>query len=155
MEESLSWFIVLVVVLLAIAPLLHFLPSKRQRHQARLREAAALAGLHVEFRDLPLAEPRLARMPAAERQVLYYGCRFRSGRGDRPERCAWFREHDEWRSLPPRREPPKWLGEAPATVLAVGVSGSGCGIYWREEGDEHMVEELAKQLLLWRDQLVP
>ena len=40
-----TYFLIALLVALAIAPLLHFLPSKRQRKQAQLRERAALSGL--------------------------------------------------------------------------------------------------------------
>ena len=47
-----KYFLILFVLALAIAPLTHFLPSKRQRQIARMREYAALHGMFVEFRKL-------------------------------------------------------------------------------------------------------
>ena len=143
------------MILLALAPLWHFMPSKRQRLQARLRECAALNGLFVEFRDLPLPPVRLARLPAADRQVLYYGCRLRARRGDPPVRTSWFRDGDAWGSLPPRTALPEVAAALPAQVLAVEVSGASCGLYWREDGDEDTVRAMAGLLASWRDVLTP
>jgi hypothetical protein len=149
----LDWFIVIFVIFLALAPLWHFAPSKGQRRAARLRETAALAGLFVEFRDLPLPPARLERMPRAERQVLYYGCRLRAQRGNPPARVAWWRDGEHWSSHPPRREAPPQARLLPPSVLAIEVSPASCGVYWREEGDEDEVENLARILGDWRDSL--
>ncbi len=46
----LTYFIIIFVVALALAPLSHFLPSKRQRKVAGMREYAAVHGMFVEFR---------------------------------------------------------------------------------------------------------
>ena len=50
---ELKYLLIVFVIALALAPLSHFVPSKRQRHIARLREYAAVHGLFVEFRSLP------------------------------------------------------------------------------------------------------
>lgn len=142
-------------MLLALAPLWNFLPSRRQRLQARLRECAALNGLFVEFRDLPLPSARLARLPAADRQVLYYGRRLRPQRGEPRVRTAWFRDGDDWGSLPPRTMVPAVAAELPPQVLAIEVSAASCGIFWREEGDENLVRSLAATLAAWGDELTP
>jgi hypothetical protein len=140
---------IIFVVLLALAPLLHFLPSRRQREQASLREAAALAGLFVEFRDLPLPAAHLQRLAAAERQVLYYGRRLRPARGRPRANAAWWRVGDEWRRSPGTPEAPALTSELPAAVLALGVSEGSCGCYWREEGDCETVQQIAAFLLAW------
>ena len=144
----------LAAVLLAAAPLLHFLPNERQRRQACLREAAALAGLFVELRNLPIAANRRRRLSAAERQVLFYGCRFNALMRTPPLTCVWYREGKVWRSWPPRRPVPDWLNEAPSVVLAVGVNAESCGFYWREDGSEVLLWQLARRLLAWRDELM-
>ena len=145
--------LIIFVVALAIAPLLHFAPSRRQRAQARLRETAAIAGLFVEFRDLPLPPAQLQRMPASERQVIYYGRRLRASRGAPRARTAWWRAGDEWRRERGVPEVPEWADELPATVLALGLSESSCGCYWREEGDEETVREIAARLAAWGSEL--
>ena len=146
--------IVLAAVLLAAAPLLYALPSERQRRQACLREAAALAGLFVELRNLPIAANRRRRLSATERQVLFYGCRFNALMRTPPPACVWYREGKVWRSWPPRRPVPDWLNKAPAVVLAAGVNAESCGFYWRENGGEVLVWQLAQRVLAWRDELM-
>jgi len=143
------------VVFLALAPLWHFLPSKRQRQRARLRECAAVSGLFVELRDLPLAPARLERMPAAERQVVYYGCRLRPSRSAPQRRHAWYRDGDTWRARQPRDDLPELAGEMPSSVLAIDLGPNTCGLYWREEGDEATVRDFAEKLQAWRDVLTP
>ncbi|MDP5052813.1 MAG: hypothetical protein NWP69_03390, partial [Congregibacter sp.] len=100
-----AYAIVALIILLALAPLWHFMPTKRQRHQAQLRETAALAGMFVEFRDLPLEPSRLARLPASERQVLYYGIRLPASKKTPRPRQSWHRQGDSWSSLPGRLTP--------------------------------------------------
>ena len=150
-----GWWIVLLVVLLALAPLWHFAPTRRQRLQARLRECAAVNGLFVELRDLPLPPARVARMPAAERQVVYYGCRLR-GSGKLPtRRTAWYRAGEDWSCRDGRQAPPEFAQEIPDSVLAVDLGPASCGLYWREEGTEEDVIRLARGLADWRDRLTP
>jgi hypothetical protein len=146
---------VLLVMLLALAPLWHFAPTKRQRLQARLRECAALNGLFVELRDLPLPPARLERMPAAERQVVYYGCRLRASGAVPTRRTAWYRVGDDWSCRDGRIDPPAFVEEIPDSVLAVDLGPASCGLYWREEGTEDDVVSLARRLVAWRDRLTP
>ena len=150
-----AFIIIAVIVLLALAPLWHFRPTRGQRRQARLRETAAMNGLFVEFRDLPLPPARRERLPAAERQVLYYGCRLRPRRGDPVARVVWWREGEDWSSMPPRSALPLQASRMPAAVLAMDTSAASCGAYWRVEGDEQTVEQLAALLRDWRDEITP
>jgi len=48
-----TYLLIIFVIALALAPLSHFVPSKRQRKVVCLREYAAVHGLFVEFRTLP------------------------------------------------------------------------------------------------------
>ncbi|EAQ97875.1 hypothetical protein [Congregibacter litoralis] len=146
--------IIALIVLVALAPLWHFMPTKRQKHQARLRETAALAGLFVEFRDLPLGPERSARLPASERQVLYYGLRLPASRKKPRIRQAWYRDNAQWRSPAGRADPPGFSEELPASVLAIAVSEESCGIFWQERGDEDTVREIAALLEDWKGNLL-
>lgn len=146
--------IIALIVLLALAPLWHFMPTKRQRHQAQLRESAALAGLFVEFRDLPLGPERLARLSASDRQVLYYGIRLPASRKATRQRHAWYRERDGWSSRPGRLEAPSIVAGLPDAILAIAVSEESCGVFWQEQGDESMVREIALLLERWKADLL-
>ena len=59
------YLLIAVVVLVALSPLLSMMPSRRQRELAKLRQAAASAGLYVRF-DADLQ---------GEREGVLYGCR--------------------------------------------------------------------------------
>ncbi|WP_116364242.1 hypothetical protein [Parahaliea mediterranea] len=155
-----TYLIIAFVIAIALAPLSHFVPSKQQRRQARLREAAAVQGLFVEFRDLPRsAAPGAAGVRA---DSLYYGLRLRPSRGRQRRRGAWLREETgEWRaladgpghSLQARRAVPQALLEMPESVLAASVDEGSCGIYWREAGDLSTVAEIRRLLGDWGAQL--
>lgn len=144
-----TWALIALVVVMALAPLWHFKPTKRQRRQASLREAAALSGLFVEFRDLPLPPARLARLAAVDRQVIYYGRRLRASRGEGRATISWWRVDDAWESLPRRQALPSALIDLPPQILAVSVSESSCGCYWREDGEADTVADIARILSDW------
>lgn len=150
-----TYIFIAVVVALAVAPLLHFLPTRTQRRQAAFRETAALGGLFVEFRDLPGYAPRLERMSRSERQVLYYGVRLPAARRGARARQSWWRVDDTWRAGPERlRELPPALRGLPSQVLAASVDNSTCGVYWRESGDAADVQKIIHCVTAWRADLV-
>jgi hypothetical protein len=149
-----KYLIVILVIGLAIAPLLHFLPSKRQRALASLREQAAVAGLFVEFRDLPGADREYRRQPANIRQVIYYGVRLPPSRDDGPRSGSWRQRDQGWQPLDGAGVPAFALTEMPPGILAGSVDESSCGVYWREEGDATAVDEIIRLLGVWREEIV-
>ena len=144
----LKYLIILFVLAMAIAPLTHFLPSKRQRQLARMREYAAVHGLFVEFRDLPQADDAAGRAGKTQ-QSIYYGKRLRPSRAEPRQRRAWLREEGGWRGLHRRWTPPAIAEAMPASVLALGVDEGSCGIYWQEAGEEADVELIVEALKGW------
>ncbi|GAB3272050.1 hypothetical protein [Parahaliea aestuarii] len=146
-----TYLIIAFVIAVALAPLSHFMPSKQQRKQARLREAAAVQGLFVEFRDLPRNSAPGAGAVRAD--TLYYGLRLRPSRGRERRRGAWLQEEGQWRPLGETRTVPEELLAMPETVLAASVDEGSCGIYWREAGDLSTVAELRRLLGDWGQQL--
>lgn len=149
-----KYLIVIAVIGLAIAPLLHFLPSKRQRALAGLREQAAVAGLFVEFRDLPGADREYRRQPANVRQVIYYGIRLPPSRDDGPRSGSWRQRDQSWQPLDSAGSPPSALTQMPAEILAGSIDESSCGVYWREEGNTATVDEVIRLLDVWREEIV-
>ncbi|WP_207796401.1 hypothetical protein [Pseudohalioglobus lutimaris] len=143
-----KYLLIVFILGLAVAPLTHFLPSKRQRQLARMREYAAVHGLFVEFRDLPAAAGHSAQA-ARTRQVIYYGKRLVASRGEPRQRRAWLREDDGWRGLQRRWEEPVSAAVMPASVMALGVDEGSCGAYWMEDGEESDVEVIVEALQLW------
>ena len=148
-----TYLLIILLVAMAIAPLLHFMPSKRQREQARLRERAALSGLFVEFRDLPGKAEALQRMPASERQVIYYGQRLPPSRGKERRSGSWVRMEDGWRSVGARLPTPPVLATLGPEILGASVDESICGVYWREQGDADTVDRIGAALKAWLDEV--
>lgn len=147
--DSVEYLLIAFILLVALAPLSHFVPSKRQRKQAQLREAAALQGLFVEFRPLPGTAPDAAN----EAPVIYYGLRLTPSRGRGRRRGAWLRQGDNWRGLARREAPPAVLQDCPPSVLAASIDEGSCGLYWREDGDASTVSVLRDVLQKWQHQL--
>lgn len=145
------YLLIALVIGLAIAPLLHFLPSKRQRALAGLREAAAVGGLFVEFRDMPDSGSAERRPPAVERQLIYYGLRLPPSRGKESRSGAWVRAEEGWRAARGRAAVPPVLLEMPAEILAASVDEGSCGVYWRESGDVDTVHTIRRLLGLWAE----
>lgn len=137
--------LILFIVAIALAPLMHFLPSKQQKKIARLREYAAVHGLFVEFRDTPGAPP--AREHAG--RVIYYGKRLPATCSDRIETAAWANYDEEWRSIGRRLPVPAFLADLTVELLAVSVDEFSCGVYWTESGEEDAVEQIRSGLESW------
>lgn len=142
-----KYLFILFVIALALAPLSHFFPSKRQRLVARMREYAAVHGLFVEFRDLPA---RGAREPANRKaQVIYYGKRLPPSRDKVRSRLAWLPGDDGWSGLSHRQPAPAGWELLPASIQALGIDEGSCGIYWQEQGEEADVEKIVAALEEW------
>lgn len=146
----LTYLLIFSVIALAIAPLVHFLPSKRQRAVAGLREYAAVHGLFVEFRHAPTR----GAVPKTVRDVLYYGKRLPGSRSDTVESASWIRDQQEWRSVGIRRPVPPPLEELSVEVIAASVDQFSCGVYWREADGEEAVEQIRKILERWCELLI-
>ena len=148
-----TYLLIAVILAVALAPLLHFVPSKRQREQADFREKAAVAGLFVEFRDLPWSHRERAAPGHRPEQTIYYGKRLPASRTEARAQCAWRRVGDTWEGVELRNTPPELLTELPPGVLAASVDEGSCGVYWREQGDLESVTCIIEVLHRWQDKL--
>jgi hypothetical protein len=141
--EAVIYLLIIFVLALALAPLLHVVPSKYQRRVARLREFAAVNGMFVEFRHIP--EGALSAAESAGHQpgrTIYYGLRIpASGRMERRRR-AWVYGEEGWRSMPRGRSVPAPLADLPEGVFSVSIDEESCGIYWQESGEEAEIEKI-------------
>jgi hypothetical protein len=146
----LTYLFILFVVVLALAPLTHFLPSKRQRKLVKLREYAAVHGLFVELRSLPGAE----RLPRPDGEVIYYGKRLVASRVKLASTAAWQRTQDGWRGVGTPRAAPAILQELPPQILAASMDSASCGAYWTESGEEDTVEQIKQVLERWSSELM-
>lgn len=144
-----KYLLILFVLAVALAPLSHFLPSKRQRKVARLREYAAVHGLFVEFRKFPGVERPMIQVIVPQGEIIYYGKRLRPPRGNEERRGRWVREPGGWIDLDCRGELAQAVANLPESILAAGVDDGGCGIYWQEAGEEEDVEKILAALEAW------
>lgn len=146
----LTYLLIIFVIALALAPLAHFLPSKRQRDIARMREYAAVHGLFVEFRNLPAT----GNVPASSRDVIYYGKRLPNKRASPVETAAWLRSQEGWRSVGRRLPVPAPVQELSPDIIAASVDQSSCGVYWTESAGEAGVEQIRQVLERWCEALI-
>lgn len=147
-----TYLLIFFVIMVALAPLSHFVPSKRQRELAGLREHAAVNGLFVEFRELPGA----ARYPVPDHAAgatIYYGRRLPASRHKGARRLAWRRDGQQWRTLDRSVETPQVLTALPPQVLAASADEHSCGVYWQEEGGVAVVDQIRQVLEAWSSEL--
>jgi len=131
------YLLIIFVLALALAPLLHVVPSKYQRRVARLREFAALQGLFVEFRTIPDGTLTVAEGAAHSKgKTIYYGLRIPATQRVDRQRLAWVNSDEGWRSLPRGGFVPSPLKDLPGVVFAASIDEGSCGIYWQEAGEE-------------------
>ena len=150
-----KYLLIIFVVAIALAPLSHFMPSKRQRQIAKLREYAAVHGLFVEFRSQPGNDVgRDKSRGRAGHDIIYYGKRLPPSKQRRGQQSgAWLREQGGWVSLERRLPVPAPLQDLPADILAASVDEGSCGIYWRESGGVELVAQITRTLELWSEEL--
>ena len=156
-----TYVLIVFIVVLALAPLWHFWPSKGQRRVARMREYAALHGLFVEFRKLPGAETLAGLSSAQQRMVIYYGKRLPPSRSDDAPAGSWVMGNDGWRSVGKRVPIPSQLQQLPAGILGASVDRSSCGIYWLESlgeqgasAEEQVLEQITAVLEAWCETII-
>ena len=150
----LTYFLIIFVIAVALAPLGHFLPSKRQRKTARMREYAAVHGMFVEFRTLPHTGGTPLSNPLSSGHVIYYGRRLPNKRARPIDSGAWICAPEGWRSLGHRLPVPARLQALPAAISVASVDQFSCGIYWTESSDEEAVEQIRQVLEGWCEDLI-
>lgn len=159
-----NWVVIVVICLLAFAPLMWLLPSPRERRQARLRTRAEALGMTVGvgFLDDPDPSPearvnaggalRVATISCAVYRlalpVAEAGLFFRLVRRRRAAQAA-----QEWRFTKPepagadatRSALEPVLAALPADVIAVERGPGFVAAYWHE-GDESALDGLLASL---------
>ena len=150
-----KYLLIMFVIAVALAPLSHFVPSKRQRQIAKMREYAAVHGLFVEFRPMPGSDrERVKSRDRAGHDTIYYGKRLPPSRARRGQQTrVWLQEEGAWTSLGRRLPVPDPLQQLPEQVRAASVDESSCGIYWRESGGIELVAQITRLLELWSEDL--
>jgi hypothetical protein len=132
-----SYFLIALVVMVALSPLISAMPTRRQRRIANLRQAAVVSGLFVRYRQSPLE-------PADSPPRIFYG-RLRSREdakvgGEIRYRC----EQATWKSVKGEWPVPtlELLNALPAGVSLACEDFQGVGVFWDEQGQEQDVETI-------------
>ena len=151
-----TYLLIFFVIAIALAPLSHFVPSKRQREIARMREYAAVHGMFVEFRRVPApAHGQPGARDASFQDTIYYGRRLPPARQKGEKARAWVLEAAGWAALDRGCAVPAALLQLTPQVLAASVDEGSCGVYWRESGGVEAVEQIRRVLESWAGQLRP
>jgi hypothetical protein len=147
----LTYLLIAFIVLVALAPLSHFRPSKRQRLLANMREHAALNGMFVEFRQLP-GQPGGRDLRTGD--VIYYGKRLPSSVVETQPASTWICDHGKWRNSDRHGQPPpevlKPLGDL---ALVAAIAQGSCGIYWVESTQEEDAQLICQVVQQWSEVL--
>ena len=147
------WLLILFILAIALVPLFHFAPSKRQREIARLREQAAVGGLFVEFREAPGVAGRPLPEGVSERDLIYYGRRLPAAKKRARVTHAWRRDKDGWLGVGGYVPLPDVFADFPDSAVAASVDPDSCGVYWNESGGTDAVAEIISLLERWAEQL--
>ncbi len=148
-----KYLLIVFVVAIALAPLSHFAPSKRQRQVAKMREQAAVSGLFVEFRSPPGAAATERQADVPRGGIIYYGRRLPAALARPVAKAGWRRQDKGWRSVGDRVPAPACLEQMSVEVIAASIDADSCGVYWTEAVEPSeagaAVEEICRVLEAW------
>ncbi len=152
--EYVGAIIAIIAVLVLAGSVLWLKPSAAQQRQTRLRLLARQLGLDVRLCTLPQTRRARVREERPQQGVVYRLLRF----GEKPPKTfeyllcrvdaqtAWESATDVELPLSVRAELDRMLPQLPNDAVAFEITPQGCGVYWRERGDEEAVR-LLKRLL--------
>ena len=155
-----SWLIVLLVLLAAFGPVAYFMPSRRDRQLADLREQARRLGVDVSLARLPklAASPDERVSPGGQRRVPVLDCvdwSLRTERGDAdwprvrllrhertefpalPELADWELDRSFHPAAPPQAVLARlasYVSDVPADAVGLALSEGRASLYWHERG---------------------
>lgn len=151
----------IIVVLMVIGSVMWLKPSASQQRQTQLRLLARQLGLDVRLSALPQVRRARVRGEPQQQGVVYRLLRFGENRAEALEYLVCrANAESEWESesqtvLPPsvRAQLDHVLAQLPRDAAAFEITPIGCGVYWRERGDEDTLRQL-KQLLESMQQVI-
>lgn len=139
-----TYFIILLIIAVAVAPLASALPTKAQRREARLRSYASSLGLLIKLEPIPAIPPRLRYEPASN--LVAYRLRTSNVAEENSKQRLIVKLSEGWIDTETEREflelATHNLAGAEIAVLDDGVAT----IFWDERGDETEVDELHRAL---------
>ena len=128
------YFLIGLIVLIALSPLLKAMPTRRQRLIADLRQTAAISGMTVQLRASPLEEKE-APLRA------FYGRRCNREDEALFQPVSYSRSEQGWRALEghwPRSKLDLMEG-LPGGVSLVCEEPQSIGVFWDERGESEDV----------------
>ena len=138
---ALTYFFIVLVVLVALSPLISMMPSRRQRQIAKLRQRAAMCGVQVQLRKPPA--------PVADSGLQPFYGRGRQ-RGDHrvAATAIYHLQGDSWISAAgePCIEHNDLFKRLPDGVSHVYEAAREVGLFWNERGEESDVERISQVL---------
>ena len=141
------YLIILLGVLMVVAPLMAFKPTKLVKQQMAFRDKALALGLQVKVADLPQSHRAKVRQQPVEHGVVYR-LPFRQSQSLAvidPQICVITDEGFEWsgtaqeyiRQLFEQR----W-SQLPKDSVALELNATGVAVYWQEQGRVEGVQQL-------------
>ena len=149
-----SIIVSIIVALMVIGSVLWLKPSASQQRQTRLRLLARQLGLDVRLSALPQVRRARVRGELPQQGVVYRLLRFGENKTNPIEyltcrantESEWESESDVMLPASIRAALDNVLAQLPNDAVAFEITPAGCGVYWRERGDENTLR-LLKQLL--------
>jgi len=145
----LEYLIIVFILFLAITPILHFLPTRRQKLVTKLRNAALDNGLFVEFRKDQTLAKSILNHDGEESEIIFYGLRVPFVVGVERKSETWIREEEGWISTTKFNQFPIVLNNLPTGVFAAKADIRCYGIYWTEKGEVKDVKNISRVLTTW------
>ena len=139
----LKYFIILVIVFIALSPLISMRPSARKLKQAKLRQLAFSLGLQVNLCEMPGAKPGREAVNGVCYRLQSMDRKHSFGQ----KQGSFVRIDGSWSSIPPVSEQlQSVLAGLPELVSAASIESNSCAVYWQEDGDSEDVEKICQVL---------
>lgn len=138
-----TWLLVGVLVLAALGPIFWVLPSRRERRQMRLRDAAMAAGLDVRLRTLPNPGAPATERVSAGGRLKMPTMQYMTYRRPLHLPATVRRDAPKWRWL--RVDDAPSCGPVPAGWQGDGASGDADAAYWQRVGE--IVRDLGEDVV--------
>ena len=145
------YLLIVLILFLAIVPILHFRPTRRQRLVTQLRDAALKYGLFVEFRKDDIFNKCNLSSGADRADIIFYGLRIpRSVEIEfNKKKEVWLRDKEGWVCVTENNDFPLFLDCLPNDILAASYDARCFGVYWTERGEVKDVEKISLSLASW------
>lgn len=151
----LIYLIIFLALAMVLAPLMAFRPTKLVKRQTAFREKAIGLGLQVKIADLPQSHRAKVRQQDPEQGVIYRLPFVTDKPLENPELqcCIQVEQSFEWVGKQPPLDRDLFeqaLADLGDDSVALELSSTGVGLYWREQGEPERVQQVYESLLKLR-----